>query len=77
MLEILKGSKNKINKQSHLNTTAYAMIFLIWEIFHFYSGTETGNCVMVETHACGVNYADICIRLGIYKSATEFVGWPI
>lgn len=32
---------------------------------------------MVETHACGVNYADICIRLGIYKSATEFVGWPI
>ncbi|XP_047130742.1 synaptic vesicle membrane protein VAT-1 homolog [Hydra vulgaris] len=35
------------------------------------------DCVVVETYACGVNYADIIIRWGLYKSATDFVGWPI
>ena len=25
----------------------------------------------------GVNYADICVRWGLYSSAKEFVGWPI
>lgn len=33
--------------------------------------------VVVETFACGVNYADVIIRWGLYKSAKEFVGWPI
>jgi len=27
--------------------------------------------------AVGVNYADVCVRMGLYKSAKEFVGWPI
>ena len=35
------------------------------------------NEVLVEVSAAGVNFADIFIRLGLYKSAREFVGWPI
>ena len=33
--------------------------------------------VLIEIFAAGVNFADIFIRLGLYKSAKEFVGWPI
>ncbi|CAB1055842.1 Alcohol dehydrogenase (EC [Olavius sp. associated proteobacterium Delta 1] len=35
------------------------------------------NEVLVEVFAAGVNFADIFIRLGLYKSAKEYVGWPI
>ena len=33
--------------------------------------------VLVRTEAVGVNYADICVRWGVYESARRFVGWPI
>lgn len=33
--------------------------------------------VLIETRACGVNFADCVIRMGLYSSAKEFVGWPI
>ena len=33
--------------------------------------------VIVETRAAGVNYADVCVRWGVYESAKRFVGWPI
>jgi NADPH:quinone reductase-like Zn-dependent oxidoreductase len=33
--------------------------------------------VLVQTRAVGVNFADVVIRLGLYKSAKEYVGWPI
>jgi len=33
--------------------------------------------VVVETHAAGVNYADCVVRMGLYASAKEYVGWPI
>ena len=33
--------------------------------------------VLVRTQAVGVNYADICVRWGVYESARRFVGWPI
>ena len=33
--------------------------------------------VLVETRAVGVNFADVVIRLGLYKSARDYVGWPI
>lgn len=33
--------------------------------------------VAVETRAIGVNYADCIARMGLYKSANEFVGWPL
>jgi NADPH:quinone reductase-like Zn-dependent oxidoreductase len=33
--------------------------------------------VLIRTEAVGVNYADICVRWGVYESARRFVGWPI
>jgi synaptic vesicle membrane protein VAT-1 len=32
---------------------------------------------LIRTQAVGVNYADICVRWGVYESARRFVGWPI
>jgi NADPH:quinone reductase-like Zn-dependent oxidoreductase len=31
----------------------------------------------VATRAIGVNYADCIVRMGLYASAKEYVGWPI
>lgn len=33
--------------------------------------------VLVASKAAGINYADICVRWGVYESATKYVGWPI
>ncbi len=33
--------------------------------------------VLVETSFAGVNFADCVIRMGLYASAKEYVGWPI
>lgn len=33
--------------------------------------------VLIETRACGINFADCIVRMGLYQSAKEFVGWPI
>ncbi len=33
--------------------------------------------VVVDVDAIGVNYADCIVRMGLYASAREFVGWPI
>jgi synaptic vesicle membrane protein VAT-1 len=33
--------------------------------------------VRVAVQACGVNYADCIVRMGLYSSAKEYVGWPI
>lgn len=33
--------------------------------------------VTVDVRATGVNYADVLIRMGLYASAKEYVGWPI
>src|SRR3954463_2767674 len=33
--------------------------------------------VLIRTQAVGMNYADICVRWGVYESARRFVGWPI
>lgn len=35
-----------------------------------------GELQIAVQHA-GVNYADCVVRMGLYKSAKEFVGWPI
>ncbi|KAL3786957.1 hypothetical protein ACHAWO_005096 [Cyclotella atomus] len=35
------------------------------------------DCVLLKNEAFSVNYADCCIRWGLYDSAKEFVGWPI
>jgi len=33
--------------------------------------------VLIEIKASGVNFADCVVRMGLYSSAKEFVGWPI
>jgi NADPH:quinone reductase-like Zn-dependent oxidoreductase len=33
--------------------------------------------VCVDVRGIGVNFADLVVRLGLYRSAKEFVGWPI
>jgi NADPH:quinone reductase-like Zn-dependent oxidoreductase len=33
--------------------------------------------VLIECRACGINFADVCVRMGIYSSAKKYVGWPI
>jgi NADPH:quinone reductase-like Zn-dependent oxidoreductase len=33
--------------------------------------------VVVRNAAVGVNYADCIVRMGLYESATKYVGWPI
>jgi NADPH:quinone reductase-like Zn-dependent oxidoreductase len=33
--------------------------------------------VLIEVAATGINYADVIVRMGLYESAKEFVGWPI
>jgi NADPH:quinone reductase-like Zn-dependent oxidoreductase len=33
--------------------------------------------VVLDVHASGVNYADVIVRMGLYASAKEYVGWPI
>lgn len=33
--------------------------------------------VVVRVRAVGVNFADVVVRMGLYKSAKTFVGWPI
>jgi NADPH:quinone reductase-like Zn-dependent oxidoreductase len=33
--------------------------------------------VVVDVKSAGVNYADCCVRWGVYSSAKKYVGWPI
>ena len=33
--------------------------------------------VLIEARAIGVNFADVVVRMGLYESAKEYVGWPI
>ena len=47
------------------------------QIKEFPTPTPQNHEVLIEVSAAGVNFADVFIRLGLYKSAKEFVGWPI
>ena len=42
-----------------------------------HSNIPEEDLVTVQTCAAGVNYADVCIRWGVYESAKKYVGWPI
>lgn len=33
--------------------------------------------VLIDVEGIGVNFADVVVRLGLYSSAKEYVGWPI
>jgi len=39
--------------------------------------TPKDNQVLVAVSAAGVNFADIFVRLGLYKPGKDLVGWPI
>jgi NADPH:quinone reductase-like Zn-dependent oxidoreductase len=41
------------------------------------TATPARGQVRIEVRAIGVNYADTIVRMGLYASAKEFVGWPI
>jgi len=41
------------------------------------TGASAARAVTVRTRAAGVNYADVCLRWGVYSSSREYVGWPI
>jgi NADPH:quinone reductase-like Zn-dependent oxidoreductase len=47
------------------------------KIKEFPTPSPRKNEVLIEISAAGVNFADVFIRMGLYKSAKEFVGWPI
>ena len=47
------------------------------QLKEFSRPTPQDHEVLVEVSAAGVNFPDVFIRLGLYKSAKEFVGWPI
>jgi NADPH:quinone reductase-like Zn-dependent oxidoreductase len=33
--------------------------------------------LLVDVEVIGVNYADCCVRFGVYSSGKKYVGWPI
>ncbi len=43
----------------------------------FDPGRPGAGEVLVEVEAAGVNFADSAVRMGLYSSAKEYVGWPI
>lgn len=40
-------------------------------------GTANPDHVRIRVEAIGVNYADVCVRMGVYSSAKKYIGWPI
>ena len=40
-------------------------------------GAKEDDLVVVDVEFAGINYADVCVRWGLYSSAKEFVGFPI
>jgi NADPH:quinone reductase-like Zn-dependent oxidoreductase len=47
------------------------------QIKEFPTPTPQSHEVLIEVSAAGVNFADVFVRLGLYKSGKELVGWPI
>ena len=39
--------------------------------------TIPSDCVILQNKYFSINYADCCIRWGLYESANQFVGYPI
>ena len=39
--------------------------------------TPTQGQLVIDCKACGVNFADCCVRMGVYSSAKVYKGWPI
>ena len=41
------------------------------------TGALEPQAVEIDVAACGVNFADCIVRMGLYESAKHYVGWPI
>ena len=41
------------------------------------ASADASSCLRIRTTHAGVNYADVCIRWGLYESAKKYVGFPI
>ncbi len=50
---------------------------LVLQEFTSSLAAPSANEVQIQVRFAGVNYADCLIRLGVYASAKEYVGWPI
>lgn len=66
---------NVVRDQEISYRFSYSLLFQSFLLFLL--EIDHSACVVVATHACGVNYADCIIRWGLYQSAKDFVGWPI
>lgn len=33
--------------------------------------------LLIKVYAAGINFADLCVRLGVYSSAKKYASWPI
>lgn len=47
------------------------------KVQEFFLSEPLENEVLIQVHACGVNFADACVRMGVYSSANELAKWPI
>lgn len=43
----------------------------------YFAPVDESTLVTVDVDFCGVNYADVCIRWGLYSSAKKYNGYPI
>ncbi len=43
----------------------------------YFQRPDEDTLVTVDVAFCGVNYADVCIRWGLYSSANKYQGYPI
>jgi NADPH:quinone reductase-like Zn-dependent oxidoreductase len=51
-----------------------------WErliIEDFVCSDPAADEIKIDVKAAGINFADVCVRQGLYSSAKEFMGWPI
>lgn len=47
------------------------------EVAKFQTAALGPSDVLIDVSASGINYADVIVRMGLYASARELVGWPI
>jgi NADPH:quinone reductase-like Zn-dependent oxidoreductase len=65
-----------VKKISIRSAGAYDKLEFV-EVPDLVPGGPSGDEVVIGVHAIGVNFADVCVRLGVYESAKKYVGWPI
>lgn len=72
-----KGDKSKATKRMRKVVIAKAGSYDRLQLEESEGLTPGADEVVIDVKAIGVNYADCMVRMGLYESAKEFVGWPI